>query len=201
MNQPVIRFGLMVVIMVICIARGSSQTAMPEIFEKGNIKDQMKYIEEKTLIYENFRAIHEDIFQKMKNNAIDSLTKAKSSITGYIGFIGSLNVRIDSLNNILNATKENLKKLTTTKNSISVIGMEVDKTSYNSIMWTIMAVLAFLLAIGYLAFKRFRTITLNTKKELKELREEFEGYRQKSRIEREKVSMDHFNEIKKLKGG
>ena len=54
MNQSVIRFGLIVVIMVIGITRSSSQTTMPEIFEKGNIKDQMKYVEEKTLIYEYF---------------------------------------------------------------------------------------------------------------------------------------------------
>jgi hypothetical protein len=44
------------------------------------------------------------------------------------------------------------------------------------------------------------SLAQNRKKELKELKAEFEEYRQKSRIEREKVSMDHFNEIRKLKG-
>jgi uncharacterized membrane-anchored protein YhcB (DUF1043 family) len=68
------------------------------------------------------------------------------------------------------------------------------------LIWTIIAILATLLCIGFLAFKRNITVTSNTKKELKELKAEFEAYRQKTRLEREKVSMDHFNEIRKLKG-
>ena len=59
----------------------------------------------------------------------------------------------------------------------------------------------FLLIAGYLTFKRNRVITVRTKKDLEDLKEEFEGYRQKVRIEREKTSLEHFNEIKKLKGG
>jgi uncharacterized membrane-anchored protein YhcB (DUF1043 family) len=68
-------------------------------------------------------------------------------------------------------------------------------------MWMIVLGLALLLVIGFLAFKRNMTITLNTKKELAELRTEFEEYRKKTRLEREKMSMDHFNEIRKLRGG
>jgi hypothetical protein len=201
MNRPGIRLIIITVFMVLGVTGIKSQTPLPEILDKGTIKDQMKYVEEKTLIYENYRAIREDMFQKMKNNAVDSLSKARSSINEYMQLTGNLKVTIDSLNSSLGSTQEELKKLTRTKNSISIVGMELDKNSYNSIMWTIVAVLVLLLAIGYLAFKRFRTITLNTKKELNELKAEFEGYRQKSRIEREKASMDHFNEIKKLKGG
>ncbi|MCU0462015.1 MAG: hypothetical protein MUF36_08390, partial [Bacteroidales bacterium] len=58
----------------------------------------------------------------------------------------------------------------------------------------------FLLATGFLAFKRNLAVTRNTKKELDELKTEFEAYRQKTRLEREKMSMDHFNELKRLKG-
>jgi hypothetical protein len=68
-------------------------------------------------------------------------------------------------------------------------------------MWTILAILVFLLAVGFLSFKQNRAITLRTKKDLNELKEEFEEYQKKTRIERERMSIDHFNEIKKLKGG
>jgi tetrahydromethanopterin S-methyltransferase subunit B len=192
---------MVVAIMVLGITRGSCQTPIPEILDKGTLSEQMKYVQERTLIYENYRAIREDMFQKIKNNSIDSLTKAKNQITGFMELTSNLNVRIDSLNNSLNATKEELKELSRTKNSISVLGIKLDKAAYNTIMWTIVAGLVALLVIGYLSFKVNRSITLNTKKELKELREEFEEYRKKSRLEREKMSMDHFNAIKKLRGG
>jgi hypothetical protein len=200
MNQPGIRFILIVAFIVIGTRTGISQIAVPEILEKGNLTDQLKFIEEKTLIYENYRAIREDMFQRIKKNTVDSLTTARNTITGFIVLTGNLNLRIDSLKNDLASVREELKHMTTTKNSIHVLGFELNKTAYNSVMWTIVLVLAALLVIGFLAFKSNLYTTLNTKKELKELKEEFEAYRQKTRLEREKVSMDHFNEIRKLKG-
>jgi uncharacterized membrane-anchored protein YhcB (DUF1043 family) len=88
-----------------------------------------------------------------------------------------------------------------TKNSIRLLGIEVNKTVYNTVMWTILAVMLFLLIAGYLTFQRNRVITVRTKKDLEDLKQEFEGYRQKVRVEREKTSLEHFNEIKKLRGG
>ena len=200
MNQPVIKYLLIVSLFTCGTISASAQTTIPEILTNGSITEQMKYIEEKTLIYENFRAIREDMFQMIKNNSLDSLTKTKSKIAGYVLLTGNLNFRIDSLTASLNAIKEESKELSETKNNIHVIGLDLNKNAYNSIMWTIIAGLFILLALGYLVFQRNRKITLSTRKELNELKTEFEEYRQKSRIEREKVSMDHFNEIRKLKG-
>ena len=199
-----IRSGAISVISILLIMAFSGkafcQTAIPDILEKGTITEQMKYLEEKTRIYEDYRAIREDMFQKIKNNSIDSINGAKNRINGLVLLTSSLNVRIDSLNSSLSGAKADLAEVTRTKNSIKVIGIELNKTAYNSIMWLIAGVLVFFLATGFLAFKRNLTVTGNTKKELDELRSEFEAYRQKTRLEREKMSMDHFNELKRLKG-
>lgn len=200
MSQSKFRFAMIAALIVFSTTRGISQTVPPEILVKGTIQEQMNYLEEKTRIYDDYRAIREDMFQKIKNNSVDSLTKAKSKISGFVKLTGNLNVRIDSLNSSLNVTKEELKEISRTKNSISVIGIKIEKTVYNTIMWMIVAGLAFVLVIGFLTFRRNRTITLNTKKELKELNEEFEAYRKKTRLDREKMSMDHFKEIQKLRG-
>ena len=176
------------------------QTTSPEVLEKGTLKEQMNYIEEKTRIYEDFRAIREDMFQKIKVNSIDSLAAARNRITGLLGMTGTLNQRIDSLNSSLAGTKESLQEMTRTKNNIKVLGIEINKVAYNTIMWTIAGALLLLLGIGFLAFKRNLAVTRNTKKDYNELKTEYENYRQKSRLEREKMSMDHFNELKRLKG-
>jgi hypothetical protein len=201
MNQPGIRFALIVAILVSGISSGICQTTMPEVLDKGTLTEQMKFVEEKTRIYEQYRAIREDMFQKIKINSVDSLTKAKARISGFVTLTGNLNSRIDSLNNNLNSTREELKEMTRTKNSISILGIKLDKIAYNAIMWTIMAGLVLLLIMGYLTFRRNHMVTVDTKKELKELRDEFEEYRKKTRLDREKMSMDHFKEIQKLKGG
>jgi uncharacterized membrane-anchored protein YhcB (DUF1043 family) len=68
-------------------------------------------------------------------------------------------------------------------------------------MWTILGGLLALLLLGFLVFQRNLSTTSNTKKEFQELKNEFEAYRKTTREAREKLTMDHFNEIKRLKGG
>lgn len=200
MNQSSARSVIIIAVIIFSTTKGISQVVIPDVLLKGTLQEQMNYIEEKTRIYEEYRAVREDMFQKLKNNSIDSLTKARSRISELVTSTGSLKVRIDTLNSNLNAMKMELAETTRTKNAISILGIKMDKTVYNSIMWIIVAALAFLLGIGFLAFKRNRTVTLTTKKELNEIKEEFEAYRKKTRLEREKMGMDHFKEIQKLKG-
>jgi len=178
----------------------NSQTTMPEMLVKGSMKEQMDYIQEKTRIYEDYRAVREDMFQKIKGNALDSLNSAKTEINSLKINAREQNLTIDSLNASIENVRADLDKMTKTKNSIRLLGMEINKVAYNAVLWTIIAVLAGLLTIGFLAFRRNRTVTVHTKREIEELKKEFEAYRKAAREAREKMSMTHFNELKKLRG-
>lgn len=176
------------------------QSTIPEILENGTLEEQLNYLEERTRIYEDYRAIREDMFQLVKKNSIDSLSSGKNRINSLIARNNNLSSEIDSLNNTLSLTRNDLDEAVRTKNSIRLLGMNLNKFAYNTIMWIITGVLCFLLVSGFLAFRRNISVTSETKKELEDLKNEFEEYRTKSRIEREKMSLDHFNEIKRLKG-
>ncbi|MDQ1297048.1 MAG: hypothetical protein QG611_1027 [Bacteroidota bacterium] len=200
MKQLCNKHSLIFAAMVMVVIKVTGQTILPDELTKNTIKDQISFIEERTRIYENYRAIREDMFQKINRNFIDSLSLAKGRIDGLNNLALTLNRTNDSLNILLETTRRSLEEITTTKNSIRLLGMEINKVTYNSVMWIIVAGLVVLLAIGFLAFKRNLIVNIRTGKELKELKEEFEAYRQSSRLAREKMSMDHFNELKKLKG-
>jgi hypothetical protein len=200
-NQSQFRFFSVFAILLLAFVNTAGQGGLPDVLYKNSVKEQLKYIEEHTRIYENYRAIREDMFQKMVANISDSLSGSKSKIDGLNIIKTSLNQRIDSLNKALADTKTSLDEITISKNSISVVGIEINKSTYNSIMWTIVAALAALLALGFIVFKRNLSVSLNFKKELVELKTEFEAYKKTSREAREKMSMDHFKEITRLKGG
>ena len=201
MNQLQIRCLLIFAVLVITVMKVTGQTAMPDILIKNSIKEQLNYLDEHTRIYENYRAIREDMFQKIKVNVSDTLSAAKSKIAGLNKSTLNLNLTIDSLRKTLETTKTRLEETTTSKNSISVIGLEINKLTYNKIMWTLLAGLVALLLTGFLVFKRNLSVIFSTKKEFQELKNEFETYKKTSREAREKLTMDHFNEIKRLKGG
>jgi hypothetical protein len=196
-----IRYALTLTMLIFLSGRGICQTSLPEVLNEGTLPEQMNYIEDRTRIYENYRAIREDMFQKIKKNSIDSLAKSKNTIIDLKDLTSVLNGRIDSLSTTLSATDNMLAEVTSTKNSMRLFGMEINKILYNAIMWIIVAGLVTLLGFGFLVFKRTLIVSNQTKKELEELKNEFEDYRQKTREAREKMSMDHFNELKRLKGG
>lgn len=194
------RFILISSILFIVFINAKGQTTMPDVLNKNSLKEQLNYIEEKTRIYENYRAIREDMFQKIKGNISDTLSSSNNKIALLKNTASELNHTIDSLNTLYETTNSNLESVTRSKNSIKVLGAEVNKTTYNTLMWTIAGGLIAILAIGFLAFKRNMTVTHNTKKELLDLKNEFETYKKAAREAREKVSMAHFLELKKLKG-
>lgn len=194
------RYILIALIMVAFTCKANGQTVMPEEFTKGSIKDQMVYLQDRTKTYENFRAIREDIFQKMKNNTLDSINRYKSSVNRLNSQNLALNRTIDSLRSTIASNQSDIQQVTEQKNSIRFLGMNINKTTYNSIIWTIIVLLIIALVLGYLVFKRNLVLIQNTKKDLKDLNHEFEAYRKSSREAREKMTMDHFLEMKRLKG-
>jgi len=201
MNKPEIRITIILLLMVMFNIKGTCQTTMPDVLLRNSLTEQMNYIQEKTRIYENYRAIREDMFQKIKGNALDSLSSAKNRIAELNILAKRLNHTIDSINASFQKTRSELAEATRTKNNIRVFGSEVNKILYNTILWTVIAGLLVILGIGFMAFKRNLAVTNCTRKDIKELKEEFEAYRKSSREAREKMSMDHFNELKKLRGG
>jgi len=188
-------------ILTAAAGRGFCQTAIPEVLENGTLKEQMTYLEEKTRIYEYYRAIREDMFQIIKRNAVDSLVRARGQINILAVMNRNLVSRIDTLTTNVSGLESRLDEAITTKESIRILGMNINKNAYNSIMWIIVTALMATLGLGFVVFKTNLSSMLRTKKELEELKAEYETYRQKKRIEIEKMGMEHFNELRKLKGG
>jgi preprotein translocase subunit SecF len=201
MNQPKVLLVVLLSSMMLADFQVNGQSPMPDILKKGALNEQFNYLDEHTKIYEDYRAIREDMFQLVKANVSDTLASVYNKMRGINKTTSSLNQTIDTLRTNLVSTQTRLDEMTKTKDSISVIGMEVNKSTYNRIMWTILAGMVAALLIVFFVFKRNLTATENTNKEFQELKTEFETYRKSSREAREKMTMDHFNEIRRLKSG
>ena len=199
-NLSEFRPVLLFILVVMFATKGYGQTAIPPELSNSSIKEQLNYLEQKTRIYEFYRAIREDMFQKIKINISDTLTATSNTNLLLRKERSALKLTIDSLNTLLESTNTSLDEMTKTKNSIEVIGIEINKTSYNSVMWILVGVLLAILVLGFLVFKRNLVVTTNRKKELDDLKNEYETYRKTTRESREKMSMEHFKEIQRLKG-
>src|SRR5664280_1416009 len=152
MKQLQFRCYLIITVVIITAMKVTGQAVMPDELIKNPLKEQLKYLEGKTIIYENYRAIREDMFQKLKSNVNDSLSAADKKIAGLKKTASVLNLSLDSLRANLELTKTSLAEMTRMKNNLKVIGLNVNKDTYNGIMWTILGGLVALLLIGCLLY-------------------------------------------------
>ena len=191
-------------LLVICLSITGVQSARaqyvtPAILDSATIKSQLDYIQDRTRIYNDFRAIRDDIFLKMKRNVLDSLDAAKLDIATLNSKLTESRYQIETLNSDLSRAKNERDEAIRNKDSLSFLGIKLNKTLYNSIMWFIILGLAVLAVIFFLLFKRSLVVTVQTKKQLVETQEQFEAHRTTSREKYEKLVVNHHNEIIKLK--
>jgi len=176
-----------------------SQSGATAVLDTALLEDQMEYLVNRTRVYDNYRAIRDDIFLKMQKNAIDSLNKEKLNSARLYSEGLEKDFEIEKLNSELSRTENERDNAIRTKDSFKFLGMEIQKGVYNTIMWVIVLSLLGAGILLFLLFKRSHAVTSATKKELENIQEEFEEYRKSSREKHEKLVVNHHNEIMKLK--
>jgi hypothetical protein len=194
------------ILWMICImtfsgwSSASGQT-IQEVLDSATLENQLNYVEDHTRIYDNFRAIREDVFQKFKNNSIDSLDRAKLDIATLNSELTERNVEIETLNTDLGRAKNERDQAIRTKDSFTLLGIEMNKGVYSTVLWIIILSLAIFGILMFLLFKRAHVVTAQTQKELISLKDEYEAHKKNAREKYEKLVVNHHNEIMKLKRG
>ena len=177
----------------------SAQSGALAVLDSALLEAQLEYIHENTRVYNNFRAIREDIFLKLKGNVIDTLVREKLLVEQLNSRLTEKNFQIETLNTDLVRTKNERDEAIKNKNSLSFLGLNMNKALYNSVMWFIILGLAALAVILLVLFRRAHAVTRQVKTELVDTQGEFDQYRKNAREKYEKLVVSHHHEIMKLK--
>ncbi len=191
--------GLIALFILLSINNAHSQT-LPEVFNEAPLEEQYRYLHEQTRIYNNFRAIREDMFQKIRRNSIDSLNRAYQDIAAEIQLKEQALAEKNSAALAMEEMQVERDQAIKERDSLFLLGMPMSKTFYNVLLWSVIGILAVLAFAAFILFLRSNRITFQKTKDLKELQGEYDDYRKTSRERFEQQSIDHFNELKRLKG-
>ncbi len=174
--------------------------------DQGNIDSQFEFIYKKSgnyraegKRYEVVRVINLD---KLRKNVIDSINAANAKKSELNTTIATHEATITSLNNKLEDTTSNLNSVTAEKDSMSFLGIQVSKGTYNGILWTIIAGLLALLLLFIYKFRRSNILTQIAKSNLSELETEYEDHRRRALEREQRISrqlQDEINKYKKMK--
>ncbi len=176
-----------------------AQSGATAVLDSALLKAQLDFIHEKTRVYNNFRAIREDLFLKLKGNMIDTLNASKFEIEQLNSKLTERNSRIETLNSDLSRTRNEKDEAIRTKDSFSIFGIQLNKVLYSLVMWLIILGMTALAVIMVILFRRAHQVTSQVKDELLSTQKEFEQYRNSSREKYEKLVVSHHSEIMRLK--
>ena len=176
-----------------------AQSGALAVQDSAALEDQLDYIHEHTRVYNDYRAIREDVFQKHRQNVRDTLFATRSEAIQLNNKISEQEAQIEILNTDLIRANNERDDAIKNRDSLSFLGIQMKKGIYNTIMWLLVLGLAALALIVFTLFKRAHMITKEVKDELKSTRDEFEEYRKSSREKYEKLVVSHHSEIMKLK--
>ena len=176
-----------------------AQSGASAVLDSALLEAQLDYIHENTRIYNDFRAIRDDIFQKLRRNVKDTLNATKLEVEELNSRLTERDFEIESLNTDLTRANNEKDEAIRNRDSLSFIGIQMTKTLYSSVMWFIILGLAALAVITFILFRRSHQVTKDVKDKLQSNQDEFDLYRKSSREKYEKLVVSHHSEIMRLK--
>lgn len=172
--------------------------------DNGTIDNQFEYVIQKSYTYRGNGKVYKNVerhwLYTLKAHTLDSLKAVHKDLSDTEAIVDTQAKEITDLKSNLSTTQSNLDKTNIEKNNMALFGLQMSKTNYNVLMWSIIAGLLALLLFFIYKFNSSNTITKGAKHALAEIEEEFDEHR-KTALEREqKVRRQLQDEINKQKG-
>lgn len=150
----------------------------------GPIAEQFEFILENSNKYEDYKVIKQVWIEKLQKNVADSIHAIQKELSAEAAKVAEQQTEIEKLKAEFAAVNQKINDLNTEKESISLLGIQLSKSSYQSVMWGIIGVLAILWLFFTYKFKSSNAITKEAKTKLAETEQEFEEHRKRA-LERE----------------
>ncbi|PNQ72713.1 tRNA (guanine-N1)-methyltransferase [Hanstruepera neustonica] len=173
--------------------------------DNSTINNQFEYVLKKS---GNFRGTNGQMYEAVNRNMLetlqahtnDSLKTLRKDLADTQTIVNTQAKEITDLKANLTNTQENLDATNKEKNNMALFGMQMSKSSYNVLMWSIIAALLALLLLFIYKFKNSNAVTKEAKKNLAEIEEEFDEHRRTALEREQKVRRQLQDELNKQKG-
>jgi len=191
--------NLLLVSIFLFTISGFSQVTK-KFIDTGSVSNQFDYLITKSNKYQVYKVVELNWLTKLKSNVLDSISESKNNILTNLSTIDAQKKTIDQLENSLASSETTIQNLTNENQSISLVGIQLSKSFFKTLMFSIIGILIISLLFFITKFKQSNRVTIQTKETLKEVEEEFETHR-KIALEREQKVMrklqDELNKQKK----
>jgi septal ring factor EnvC (AmiA/AmiB activator) len=185
----------------------SAQTGAEEnklSLNSGTIDNQFEYVIKKSSGWrdergQQYKVVKINWLYELRAHTIDTLNAVHKNLLDTKTVVSTQNNEIEDLKTSLSKTQTDLENTNNEKNSMSLFGLQMSKTGYNMLMWSVIGALLALLILFIYKFNNSNVVTKEAKLALSEMEEEFEEHRKVALEREQKVRRQLQDEINKQK--
>lgn len=166
---------------------------------EGTIDNQFEYVIQKSNNFQEYKVVKKTWLYALKSHTIDSLKAIQKNLVDTQAIVNNQATEITSLKSTLSETKSTLIATNEEKDNMSLFGLQMSKSNYNVLMWSIIGALFALLLLFIYKYRNSNSVTKLAKKSLVETEEEFEEHRRTALEREQKVRRQLQDEINKQK--
>ena len=164
---------------------------------ENTINNQFDEIYRISSSYQTYKVISKERYQKLKQNVLDSIKSSKRLISEKERLLVTEKNSINETKLLLDKTKKELDSSLKKENSISVLGIHLNKSTYNLILWGVITILIIALFYFIFKFSRSNVLTKEAQNSLIDVEQDFETHRKKSLEREQKLRRQLQDEINK----
>ncbi len=184
---------LLILLLLISTVAVSQETKKDTL----TIEEQFDRIYRISSSYQEYKVIRKTTYQDLKTNVLDSIKIIDKELQLKNIHNNVLNDSLQEVKKVLEILETDMKFLITEKNSISFLGIQLNKSTYTIIVWSIILLLIIALLYFIYQYKNSYSVTSEAKSNLSEAEEELAIYKKKSLEREQKLRRQLQDEINK----
>ena len=172
---------------------------------EGSIIDQFEFVIKKSTNWtdekgQSYEVIKRNMMLTLKAHTLDSLNAIQARLENTKNIVSTQQKEINTLKTDLAKTEDSLASTNLEKDSLVFLGIQMSKSSYSLLMWSIIAALLVFLLLFIYKFKNSNVVTKATKSALVEMENEFTAHRRIALDREQKVKRQLQDLINKHEG-
>jgi hypothetical protein len=185
MKKIAVIFTLMIAVSLVSFAKDIHAWK-----NEKNLEQQYFVFKENLNFWSGSYFLKEEQLDQFYGALKDTIAKLDNQVVEKSNKITSLQNELKTQKALTNETQVKLDKSVKLQDSITVLGMDIKKGVYTFSMYAFILGVLFLAGIVFMLYKRSNTVTVRTKKEYKELKEEFEAHKKYALDRYTKMNME-----------
>ncbi len=167
--------------------------------DSNAIENQFNTLINQSNNWQNYKVVEKNKLQQLQHNVKDSIRSLQTTIRQNKSSLIEQKQSLDSLSNQLQIIQKDLTAALDREDNLDFIGISTHKTTFKTLVWSIIITLLLILGILFFQFKKSYADTKDARKKREETEIELEEYKRTSLEREQKIRRQLQDEINKNK--